>query len=45
MWSVIDEQGRPTASGDCDSSPEAERRAIDLADKLSRFRRVTKGGW
>lgn len=44
-WVVLDEEGRSTANGVSGTPEQAEREARILADTLTRFRRVTKGGW
>lgn len=45
IWRGVDEHSRPSGGGASETAPEAERNAVALADKHTRFRRVTKGGW
>ena len=45
VWAVMDEKGTSTADGRCGTPEQAEREARILADTLTRFRRVTRGGW
>jgi hypothetical protein len=44
-WVVLDEDGVAARNGTARNSDEARKAAISLAERLTRCRMVTKGGW